>query len=284
MNEEEDWEIVSFPYRKFFNYGESNAAVLDEESGLSVFEKSDGSLMTLYYYKGAWRVSTSGSPDASGLIMVKPGAALKLRLKTEEELSENFQSTPYLSFRDLFWKIWKESNYELPSNSDQDKCFMFEMVSPYNQVVVSYDRDELRFHGARRLSDFMELGVDEFDYGWSKTRKYGIPFFFSKYLLMFAECNTIAEAIDLASLLDASHHEGFVVVDKNFNRVKVKSPMYVAVSLLSTRDTNSLNELRLAQILLVNESEEFLTYFPQYREAYDHVLSTHIVSVILTCS
>jgi hypothetical protein len=65
LDEADDWRVVSFPYRKFFNHGEPNAAPIDWGTA-RVYEKLDGSLMTLYPYRGQWRVASSGTPDAGG--------------------------------------------------------------------------------------------------------------------------------------------------------------------------------------------------------------------------
>jgi tRNA splicing ligase len=52
LDESADWQIVAFPFRKFFNVGESNAATIKWDSGVKVMEKLDGSLMIMYHYKG----------------------------------------------------------------------------------------------------------------------------------------------------------------------------------------------------------------------------------------
>jgi hypothetical protein len=54
------WSVVMLPYTKFFNYGESLAAKLDWRQPVTVTEKSDGSLMTVYWYKGKWHVASQG--------------------------------------------------------------------------------------------------------------------------------------------------------------------------------------------------------------------------------
>ena len=58
------WRVVSMPFAKFFNAEEPNAQAtaraLDWDSA-RVYEKCDGSLMTLYWY-GGWNVSSSSLP------------------------------------------------------------------------------------------------------------------------------------------------------------------------------------------------------------------------------
>ncbi len=61
---------------------------------------------------------------------------------------------------------------------------------------------------------------------------------------------------------------GYVVVDAKFNRVKVKSPQYVCLSLMSWKDKDGLNIRRMLEVVRVNEGEEFISYFPQWVPLY----------------
>ena len=56
----------------------------------------------------------------------------------------------------------------------------------------------------------------------------------------------------------------FVVCDKNFNRVKVKSPTYVALHHM--KNNNVLSYARGIEIVRGNELDEVLTYFPEFAE------------------
>jgi len=64
-------------------------------------------------------------------------------------------------------------------------------------------------------------------------------------------------------------NEGYVIVDRSYNRVKVKSPLYVALSHLSQGMTTHSNVL---EIIRQNEQDEFLTYFPEFQEVFTDVL------------
>jgi len=66
LDMDDDWAVVAYPYRKFFNYGERWAASVDWSSA-AVVDKLDGSLATLYWYRGQWHVASSGVPDASAM-------------------------------------------------------------------------------------------------------------------------------------------------------------------------------------------------------------------------
>jgi hypothetical protein len=68
LDSKADWRVVCYPYNKFFNFGEPYAVTDIDWSSAVVYEKYDGSLATLYHYKGEWMVASSGVPDASGSI------------------------------------------------------------------------------------------------------------------------------------------------------------------------------------------------------------------------
>ena len=58
--------------------------------------------------------------------------------------------------------------------------------------------------------------------------------------------------------------EGYVVADANYNRVKVKSPQYVAIAHI--KDTFSTR--RILEIVRTNENSEFLSYYPEFTNLY----------------
>lgn len=236
LDEAEDWRVVSFPYRKFFNYGEPNATAIDWATA-RVYEKLDGSLMTLYPYRGEWHVASSGTPDAGGPV-----------------------NASALTFAELFWTTWKEAGYVLPPAPSRDDdastcCFMFELMSPENRIVVNHQRRRIVLHGARDLRTIRELepvSVAE-RFAWQSVRS--LPL------------GSIEACLDACKALRPTECEGYVVCDAAFNRLKVKSPQYVALSLLK----ENLSPRRMLEIVRANESDEFFAYFPELRPAYDEM-------------
>jgi len=226
LDSDDNWKVISYPYDKFFNYGEGHAAEIDWENA-RVYEKLDGSLMTVYHYDLGWHVATSGTPDASGEVM-----------NTE------------MTFEKLFWKVWDELGYVLPT--DENVCYMFEMMTPYNRIVVRHQENRIVLHGARRLSDFRELNpvVEGHNHQWETVKTFPLT--------------SWDEIIEASKSLDPMESEGYVVADTNYNRVKVKSPQYVALAHI--KDTFSTR--RILEIVRTNENEEFLSYYPEYAGIY----------------
>jgi hypothetical protein len=73
-----------------------------------------------------------------------------------------------------------------------------------------------------------------------------------------------SEVINAANKLNGYEDEGFVIVDKDFNRVKVKSLGYVRIANIKKRmDLESLLEIHIR-----NEQSEFLSYFPEFNREF----------------
>ena len=236
------WRVVCYPYEKFFNASEPFAAKappLDMKT-VRTYEKLDGSLATLYWYNKKWRVSSSGTPDGDGLL-------------TDTE-----------TFAEMFWRIWKKEGYAYPK--DKKMNYVFEMIARDNTIVVVPKEDELILHGARRLPSLEEVWPEEIAEanGWKCVQSYPLK----SFKQIEAACKT----------LNPHEHEGFVLVDANFRRRKVKSPAYVGLSLLSSRGGND-NERNLLRIVRQNEVDEYLSYYPQWevmgkyiRERYNEAM------------
>lgn len=237
LDESDNWKIVCFPYRKFFNFGEPLAAKIDIRTA-TVYEKLDGSLMTLYFYKGDWRVASSGTPDANG----------------------NVNGANH-TFADLFWRVWKQLEYNL-SDLDSSYCYMFELMTNENRIVVYHPKDRLVLHGVRCIDERRSNYLEELDPGLLTTHIEKVDW----YLWLVDE--GLQEIIESCKDMDPVKEEGYVVCDKNFNRVKVKSPNYVALH----HCKNNLNSFKnLVNLVLNNEGLEFLAYFPEMQEQVEKI-------------
>jgi hypothetical protein len=233
LDQADGWRVVCRPYDKFFNYGEPHAAAIDWSTA-RVYEKLDGSLMTLYFYAGEWHVASSGTPDAGG--GVKTGC----------------EGT----YADLFWRTFLGCGYALPPPGRcTDSCFMFELMTPDNRIVVPHGEARLVLHGVRSIETFRESGPEAMAdcLGWKCADSFPLSSF--------------DDVMAAAAQLDPMRCEGYVVRDGRFNRVKVKSPRYVALAHLK----EAMNARRLLEIIRLNESSEFLTYFPEWTEAHRKV-------------
>ena len=236
LDEANDWKIICYTYDKFFNHGEGHAAKIDWTTA-RVYEKADGSLCQLFRYNNEWLIATSGTPDASGNV-----------------------NDYGFNFAELFWKVWNELGYKLPDECDNNKCYAFELLTPYNRIVVQHKSNKLILHGARDLLNLKELNpVIEAHYNkWECIRSYPIT--------------SLDEAVEKANKfdpLDPEEGEGFVVVDQNFNRLKIKGKNYLAMSHL--KESCGSSKRQLLELVRNNEGDEFLTAFEEYRNEYNEI-------------
>lgn len=233
------YEPVALSFYKFFNVQEEFADTIDWESA-KVLEKIDGSKMMVWYddYKDIWRISTSSQLDASNAPVADFG----------------------ITFKDLFDRALL--NYTFPNSAtlydclDKGICYTFELVTPESRVVVPYKKDALYLIGARDTNSFEELDP--------------IALELSKYF-------KVPKQFKLSNLKDCLNkvehmgydEEGFVVVDKYWKRVKIKSPAYVAAHYLKNNGVNSRS--RILSIIEKNEQSEFLGLFPEYTDLFNEI-------------
>ena len=224
LDEANDWAIIGMAFRKFFNYGGGNAAKIDWPTA-TVQEKVDGSLCMLYVYDNAWQVATSGLPDGSGQV----GTG---------------------TFADYFWETFTTSGFKLPS-PDCGFCFFFELAGPLNRVIVQHSTASLTVLGCRRLPSLEEASASDaaaiLGRPDAAVRSYPIRSF-DELAATFAHMSPLRQ-------------EGYVVVDGNWNRVKVKNPGYV--SLHHSVHLRGVGRLRaIVDIVRRNEADEVLASFP----------------------
>jgi hypothetical protein len=97
------------------------ASSLDWTSPVRVYDKVDGSLVTLYQYKGEWFVATKGMADGSGSL---PTAGSPVSENDDEITSNNVvdaaQAKEPSTFSELFWSVWNCRGYKLPGGMDAD--------------------------------------------------------------------------------------------------------------------------------------------------------------------
>lgn len=223
-----DNKIVCFPFVKFFNYGEQYADSIDWSTA-RVLEKIDGSLIKLWYDKDTWMWSTNGNIDADSLpLELDPLTSLKCSAKTWGDLIRSAVNYSNLDFSKL------NKNY----------TYMFELVSPFTTVVIPYEEIKLYHLATRDNINYKEVEVD---IGIEKPKSYPL--------------RTLDDCVKATEQMDKSH-EGFVVVDGNYHRVKIKNPLYLKMHRMANNGNITIRGL--LQLIEAGDEDEFLSYFPQY--------------------
>ena len=233
-------EVVSYPFNKFFNYGEPYMDDVDWRTAY-VTEKIDGSIIKIVNLDGNFLISTNGMIDAFKCNL--PGNV----------------GCPFNTFGELVMEGFKHYGItaeDFPRLFAPGFTYIFELTSPWNQVVVHFDETKVSFLGMR---DNVTL-KEKFFGDCELAQVFDTPKVFP--------ITNIDQCVAAAKVLPEDA-EGYVVVDANFNRVKVKSPRYVQLHYMA--GNQNWSGRRVLEILLANEVSEYVVYFPLFKAAYDVV-------------
>ena len=235
------WNPVCYPFNKFFNYGESEAAEIDWRTAI-VREKIDGSLIKFWAdTRGNWHMSTNGSIDA-----FKAPVSDSVEEYTFGDIVERALGCNWLSFcREL----------------DKNYTYMFELVSPDTRVTVYYPYDGLYYLGQRHRGTMIE----EYNYNpvW---RNFGICEPRVYHLRSLDDCISLVDEF-------TKDEEGIVVSDGNFNRIKVKSPEYLIAA--HCANNGKLGLRSAVRIIREDKIDDFLAYAPMHQVKMELITSAY---------
>ena len=239
--DEDSLEIVSYPFRKFMNYGEANADEIDWTSA-SVLEKIDGSLIKIVRIGSDFLISTNGTIDAD-----------------DAPIAEQI-GCPFKTFGDAVrFALGGQDLFGL--FPEENVTYMFELVSPFTRVVIPYPETELYFLGCRDNVTLQE--TLPFDHPLFKLFK--TPKVFP--LKTLDDC--------ISSVKDFPwNEEGYVVVDSKFHRIKVKSPAWIATHHLV--GNGALSSTRCLELVRLNEVSEVLNYFPNLKDEIEEIKQKYL--------
>lgn len=199
------WDVVAYPFRRFYNVQEDCADTVEVESSV-LWEKVDGSLIILYPYRGKWNVATRNSVAASG----------SLPWGTD-------------TFAEKFWEVAGKSDFQFPDPTYYPICFMLKLVGPDNRVVTKYEEENLYLTGARNLQNFRELDprAAQVLFGGGIKLPETFPF------------RDVDDVLDRKMKELGEYEEGFVICDMDRRKndgsffrvkVKIKSPKHARLA------------------------------------------------------
>jgi len=187
---DEDFNIVSYPFTKIYNYGiEKEAPVLDDKTQVTAFRKVNGFMVAMTWYKGDILVSTTGSTDSDFVAMAKE-----------------------MMLTHASWADWQMamSNSEL-----ENMTVMFECVHPNDPHIVP-EKAGMYVLGYRENTWGSKVGHD--------------PFVILDLAAMFNCFSPGSQTTSMAQLkVDAKtcKHEGYVFYTADGVSAKIKSPYYL---------------------------------------------------------
>lgn len=231
--EKGSWDVMSLAFTKFFNADESNAHKVDWDTA-HVLEKLDGTLIQVYWdwHKNEWFAGTTGTAEGEGEVNNKMGT----------------------TFNSLFWDTVTKQYALNPCMLDKDHVYVFELTTPYNIVVKPHGESSATLLTVRNLVTLQEVSWKDLTMIAESLR---VP------LVKRFDLNANNVGVLLRTFENMVwHDEGYVVVDANFNRIKIKNPAYVAVHHLKGKTA----EHNIITIVKSNEIEEFASTFPERKD------------------
>lgn len=203
MFREDTKELLAIPLHKFWNLDEnpvSEFSVLKDKKIFRVTEKYDGSLIYFYMLNGVLHAKTKMNCYAEQADWSMDIVNKNPELKSAIIKAINDKFTP-----------------------------MFELVSPRNQIVIMYTKEELRYIGKRSMID----GSYNFD-----NMEGVLPV---DYFTM----DSLESVVNVVQKYDG--HEGFVITFEDGDMIKIKTDEYY--NLHHLRD-GVLNENCLVDMIL----------------------------------
>lgn len=243
--ERDTWRVVARSFYRFFNVGEveSEASKFGSGEAFWAIDKEDGSLITLFNYKGQWMVKTKGS-FAQGLVATPQGAESNI------------------SWSDLFWAILNTHGWTLErvkTELNPSYSYDFELCSMRNRVIRVYNEDKVLFLAARENTDAkeaLELSEEELDaIGFERPPR-------RSFQTMEEAAAFVAERAK-----EDETWEGLVLRDVANRRWKMKSHTYVTLHHLYSGLV--LTPKKVLEIIEKNEVGEVLAYFPELKPEFD---------------
>lgn len=248
----DDWSVAYKTMPNFYDISDEMSQELiknfDWESARA-YEKLDGAMIGLYYFKEEWRICSRFSPTGSwyafGLGSKESSYSWKeLTIKTIEEMG---------------------IDYNLFLNSlNKDIFYTYELCTFENQVGVVYNSNFLRLIAAINKNSLEELDIYSL-YSLVPKAEYITP-------------KNIFELYQLLNKFEAYEKEGFVICDKNFNRAKVINQKYLkALNLFDTSNADSI----LNNIVSIFDAGGTYNYYYDYGYAsYGYYSANNFVCAI----
>lgn len=227
--------ILGYGFNRFFNYGQGSAADVNfNDPKLSVQEKKDGTLIIVYYdhFIHQWCVATRSVPEAD---LLMENGLFTFRTLFEKAI----QDTCGYSFNDLCLFL------------DVHHTYCFELCTPLNRIVVNHSTNDITLLAVRSLLDNQEISLDH----PILNNLVHVP------KVQTYTYSSIDELLDWVSSLNPLEHEGVVVRDSNFNRIKIKNAAYVIYNKL--HDRLGTSERNCLELILLEKDDDVIPFMPE---------------------
>lgn len=238
-------KIHSFPFARFFNFGEKDAVLVDF-SNAEIMEKMDGTMVGVSFptrnqNEPLWQTRKMLSTHDTGFEM-------------KSFYGENFK---------LMTLIGEYVNRLVFQSVHTNRTWVFEFIHKHTQVITRYNQDQYGLYliGCRDLDthhEFSESELDQLaiDIEAKRPRRWDTVSSHDAIMEMFSQF--------------PKDFEGFVARERETaKRVKIKSNDYVMVHHLLTK----ISYKKLLPLWIAGEQDEVVAYFPSAQDKIDKIVS-----------
>lgn len=254
--------IVSFPFTRFFNANEPEAAPIDFTKS-EMIEKMDGSLVGVYFpskdpSKPEYHTRKMVSVHQPDLDMVVTSFDKKNKYKFMQIIGEYVNKLKF-------------------NENDIERTYIFEFIHEASRVLTEYPPDKYGLYliGGRNLSNHRELTEAALDdvalrIGARRPRRW----------------QAVGDVQQIHSLMDeiekdTKNFEGAVFRDEKGNRVKLKRQDYVKLHHLLTM----MSYKNIIPKVFEGETDEIVSYFPASKkliEGFQKVFNNYVDTAVDT--
>ena len=241
---ESTYDIVACPMFRFFNLEQKEVAAKIDWSSAGFFEKMDGTCAIVYFdhVLKKWCLGTRGRPEADIGI---DGSDITFSMLADQICKRMWNrfnpQRDDISLQDLMEEI---------ASYSKDMTFVFELTSPLNRIVCKYNDYDLTLLAVRNNNTLQEedpkLWLKDNSFGLATPKEY--------------EFKNVHHMVQVIREWNPEDHEGVVVRDKNYNRIKVKNPSYVAYSHM--RDSLSTSIKGCIEVILLGKDDDVVAMMP----------------------
>jgi predicted CopG family antitoxin len=235
---------ICLPFYKFSNYTEKGEDEIDWTSA-QIQLKVDGGLKKCVKIDGKiYWFTNKGFTDAP--------------LYQDISLYDEEKSRGCKTYQDLI-NIAMQGNETWLDTIPENVTFLFELTSPRDKIIISYEETKLWFLGARDNKTFKEF--DRMD----AITKFNIPFDYPPII----DCKTSIESLDEILTTWKGDKEGVVVCDNNFRRIKIKCNAYRQLKFIKGAD--SFSDRAIFNMLKEGNIDDAIVAFPEIKEEVELV-------------
>ena len=242
-------EVLAWPMCRFYNHGDPAAAVIDwSHPSLKVYEKVDGTCIILYWdpLHDKWHAGTRSVPEAD-----LPINAGNLEIGNET-FSELFLRALKLTREEISGKPvdWVVDGPDKVIHLNKELTYVFELVSPHNQIVVVYPEPRVYLLAVRHTQTGREVPIETVRIEHVRRPKTW-------------EIRDVAALACFVDSADPAQLEGAVAcvqVGSHFSRLKVKNKTYVLAH--KSKDSVTSSQRNALEAVILDKADDIIPLVP----------------------